>query len=158
MQTSSSTNTTSPNSTITSETAKTTSSSPPPTNAGANSLPANSDTIEGGETVEQITNSTEIESKSKGNKGVDEEEEDDYHNDGDKLWEDVDKDLGDILREVEPGKSSDDEDSRYDRFKNSEKKAQLLRDNKEKANNDAVDIEKTKKLDTIKVKTEDAEK
>lgn len=28
----------------------------------------------------------------------------------DKLWADVDKDLGDILREVEPNKSSDDED------------------------------------------------
>ncbi|XP_057339136.1 uncharacterized protein LOC130676698 isoform X3 [Microplitis mediator] len=40
------------------------------------------------------------------------EEEDDYPNDGDKLWDDVDKDLGDILREVEPGKSSDDEDTR----------------------------------------------
>ncbi|XP_018322535.1 zinc finger protein on ecdysone puffs isoform X2 [Agrilus planipennis] len=43
----------------------------------------------------------------------------------DKLWADVDKDLGDILREAESGnKSSDEEDDvngRYDRFKYSEK-------------------------------------
>ncbi|XP_067008470.2 uncharacterized protein [Anabrus simplex] len=44
-----------------------------------------------------------------------------------KMWADVDKDLGDILREVEPGNKSSDEDDdgteggRYDRFKYSEK-------------------------------------
>nr|WPT26572.1 hypothetical protein [Gryllus pennsylvanicus] len=46
----------------------------------------------------------------------------------DKLWDDVDKDLGDLLREVEPGNKSSDEDEdsraeggRYDRFRYSEK-------------------------------------
>ncbi|XP_049833154.1 uncharacterized protein LOC126275441 isoform X1 [Schistocerca gregaria] len=46
----------------------------------------------------------------------------------DKLWADVDKDLGDLLREVEPGNKSSDEDEdsraeggRYDRFRYSEK-------------------------------------
>lgn len=45
-----------------------------------------------------------------------------------KLWADMDKDLGDILREVGPGNKSSDEDDdsragggRYDRFRNSEK-------------------------------------
>jgi len=61
---------------------------------------------------------------SKNNQG--DEDDDDYHAHGsDKIiWDDVDKDLGDILRESEAGasKSSDDEDSRYDRFRNSDKK------------------------------------
>ncbi|XP_067008566.2 zinc finger protein on ecdysone puffs isoform X2 [Anabrus simplex] len=46
----------------------------------------------------------------------------------DKLWADVDKDLGELLREVEPGNKSSDEDDdshaeggRYDRFRYSEK-------------------------------------
>lgn len=45
----------------------------------------------------------------------------------DKLWADVDKDLGDLLREVDPtsgNKSSDDEEDsgRYDKFRKSDKK------------------------------------
>ncbi|XP_063240918.1 uncharacterized protein LOC134541413 isoform X2 [Bacillus rossius redtenbacheri] len=47
----------------------------------------------------------------------------------DKLWADVDKDIGELLREVEPGKSSDEEDdsrSRYDRFRNSVKGGALV--------------------------------
>ena len=68
-------------------------------------------------------------------KMTDEEDEDEYRGViGDKLWEDVDKDLGDILREAEPGaKSSDDEDSRYDRFRNSEKANNQLNKEKERA-------------------------
>lgn len=56
----------------------------------------------------------------------DEEDEDEYGVDsGDKLFDDVDKDLGNILREAETGaRSSDDEDSRYDRFRNTGKKQQ----------------------------------
>ncbi|XP_051155147.1 DBIRD complex subunit ZNF326-like isoform X2 [Leptopilina boulardi] len=55
---------------------------------------------------------------------ADEEDEDEYGVDsGDKLFDDVDKDLGNILREAETGaRSSDDEDSRYDRFRNTGKK------------------------------------
>ncbi|KAG5886247.1 hypothetical protein JTB14_008914 [Gonioctena quinquepunctata] len=56
-------------------------------------------------------------------KGVDDEETKD-----DKLWADVDKDLGDILAEAESGNKSSDEDEdshingeRFDRFKLSEK-------------------------------------
>lgn len=79
------------------------------------------------------------------------EEEDDYPNDGDKLWDDVDKDLGDILREVEPGKSSDDEDTRYDRFKNTDKKAQH---NKDK-NSEEIDDNNKKNEVKIKVETTD---
>lgn len=48
------------------------------------------------------------------------EDEEEYSIDnGDKLWDEVNKDIGEILREV--GAESDDEDSRYDRFRNSEK-------------------------------------
>ncbi|XP_043278712.1 DBIRD complex subunit ZNF326-like isoform X2 [Venturia canescens] len=67
---------------------------------------------------------------SKENNVEEEDEEDEFRGDlGDKLWDDVDKDLGDILREAEPGtKSSDDEDSRYDRFRNSEKISQLSKE------------------------------
>ncbi|KAK0181468.1 hypothetical protein PV327_003752 [Microctonus hyperodae] len=144
----------------TSETTKPTSSSPTPTNAGVNSTPPNADvSAESEQTNEQPINATEIEvdkSNKPVNKNGEEEEEDDFHNDGDKLWEDVDKDLGDILREVEPGKSSDDEDSRYDRFKNSEKKIQQLQHLKEKAN-DLAEIEESKKLET-KIKAEKIEK
>lgn len=53
-----------------------------------------------------------------------------------KLWASVDKDLGELLRDVEPeeeerAKSSDDDESvvesgRYDRFRNSEKNKQKL--------------------------------
>lgn len=66
----------------------------------------------------------------------------------DKMWEDVDKDLGELLREVGPSANNDDEDDedsrlnseRYDRFRNSEK------------NNDAKekkDIEEVEKISTI---------
>uniref|UniRef100_A0A6M2DTG6 Uncharacterized protein n=1 Tax=Xenopsylla cheopis TaxID=163159 RepID=A0A6M2DTG6_XENCH len=67
----------------------------------------------------------------------------------DKLWEDVDKDLGDILREVEPTKSSDDEDDsrttnvRYDRFRYTDKKA--------------GDAEKSLKLDESELLEEEEE-
>lgn len=98
---------------------------------------------------------------------VDDDEEDDYRGDsGDKLWDDVDKDLGDILRETEPGtKSSDDEDSRYDRFRNSDKKLQQLqiqhakekeRENDEKVADDK-EVNVVKKLEA-KVKIEKLEK
>ncbi|XP_074110269.1 uncharacterized protein LOC141534668 isoform X2 [Cotesia typhae] len=100
---------------------------------------------------EQHQNSSEADgpmSPSKQDKA--QEDDDDYQNDGDKLWDDVDKDLGDILREVEPGKSSDDEDARYDRFKNTDKKA---KHNKEKNSEEAED---NNKKNEIKVKVETA--
>lgn len=53
----------------------------------------------------------------------------------DKLWADVDKDLGELLREVEPGNKSSDEDDdsraeggRYDRFRYSEKGSTVTAD------------------------------
>lgn len=66
----------------------------------------------------------------------------------DKMWEDVDKDLGELLREVDGPANNDDEDDedsrlnseRYDRFRNSEK------------NNDAKEkkeIEEVEKISTI---------
>ncbi|XP_011645932.1 uncharacterized protein LOC105432700 isoform X2 [Pogonomyrmex barbatus] len=76
------------------------------------------------------SNNLESEKNAKDNKNNqgDELDDDDYRAHGaDKMiWDDVDKDLGDILRESEAGasKSSDDEDSRYDRFRNSDKKQQ----------------------------------
>lgn len=92
-----------------------------------------------------------------------EEDEDEYRGDiGDKLWDDVDKDLGDILREAEPGtKSSDDEDSRYDRFRNSEKTSQLNADKERAEGKDAATEETANappKKPEAKSKVEKAEK
>lgn len=63
----------------------------------------------------------------------------------DKMWEDVDKDLGELLREVAPSANNDDEDDedsrlnseRYDRFRNSEK------NNESKEKKDIEEVEKT---------------
>uniref|UniRef100_A0A0C9R0F9 Pep_3 protein n=1 Tax=Fopius arisanus TaxID=64838 RepID=A0A0C9R0F9_9HYME len=74
-------------------------------------------------------------------------EDEDDDGDGDKLWDDVDKDLGDILREAEPGKSSDDEDSRYDRFRNDTK---LIKD---KGNDEITNDEANQKIE-VKIKVE----
>lgn len=57
----------------------------------------------------------------KATNAVEQEDEEFEADGGDKLWEDVDKDLGNILNETEQAKSSDDEDTRYDRFRNSDK-------------------------------------
>ncbi|XP_024947199.1 zinc finger protein on ecdysone puffs isoform X3 [Cephus cinctus] len=113
-------------------------------------------------------NGAAAESENKGKpeakEGHEEEDEDDYHVDGgDKLWDDVDKDLGVILRETEPGtKSSDDEDSRYDRFRNSDTKLQLLQHGKEKErDNEQKEVEDkdvTAKKTEVKVKIEKLEK
>lgn len=90
------------------------------------------------------SNSMESEKNAKENKNNqgDEDDDDDYRAHGvDKLnWDDVDKDLGDILRESEAGasKSSDDEDSRYDRFRNSDKKQQSAKE-KENTKNESDD-------------------
>nr|CAI5862061.1 unnamed protein product [Callosobruchus analis] len=64
-----------------------------------------------------------------GDSKMKEEKKDDGNGEDDKLWADVDKDLGDILAEAETGNKSSDEDEedshingeRYDRFKLSEK-------------------------------------
>lgn len=83
---------------------------------------------------EQKSNGSELEKNTKEAKSnqADEDDDDDYRaHGGDKsTWDDVDKDLGDILRESEAAasKSSDDEDSRYDRFRNSDKKQQSGKD------------------------------
>lgn len=91
---------------------------------------------------EQKSNGSESEKNTKevkSNQG-DEDDDDDYpaHSGDKSTWDDVDKDLGDILRESEAAasKSSDDEDSRYDRFRNSDKKQQS---GKEKEN-DKIEI------------------
>ncbi|XP_023290307.1 TRAF3-interacting protein 1 [Orussus abietinus] len=141
LQTSStvSTNATS-NSVNAAEILKTEPSSPEP------SASANGATTTGAEAAESSAETKDSEEKTSEsvaplkkeviNKSAqDEEDDEDYQGDGgDKLWDDVDKDLGDILRETEPGaKSSDDEDSRYDRFRNSEKKSQQEKENEEDA-------------------------
>lgn len=67
----------------------------------------------------------------------------------DKMWEDVDKDLGELLLEVGPSANNDDEDDedsrlnseRYDRFRNSEK----INDAKEKKK----EIDEAEKISTI---------
>ncbi|XP_012224116.1 DNA ligase 1 isoform X2 [Linepithema humile] len=91
----------------------------------------------------------------KSNQG-DEDDDDDYraHGGDKRTWDDVDKDLGDILRESEAGasKSSDDEDSRYDRFRNSDKK----QPGKEKENekNEILDDKSGNKIKDAKIKIE----
>ncbi|XP_032688591.1 zinc finger CCCH domain-containing protein 13-like isoform X2 [Odontomachus brunneus] len=109
---------------------------------------------------EQKSNGSESEKnmkESKSNQG-DEDDDDDYRTHGvDKsTWDDVDKDLGDILRENEAAasKSSDDEESRYDRFRNSEKKQQS---GKEKENDKSEVLEEkaaNNKIKELKVKLE----
>lgn len=102
--------------------------------------------------------SSNVESEKKDNKSNqgDEDDDDDYRaHVGDKMtWDDVDKDLGDILRESEAGasKSSDDEDSRYDRFRNSDKK----QPGKEKENekNEGLDDKSGNKIKDAKIKIE----
>lgn len=66
-----------------------------------------------------------------------------------KMWSEVDKDLGDLLREVEPGnKSSDDEDDsragdgRYDRFKHFEKEKHLVKEKEEDEDEDEEVVRK----------------
>jgi len=97
----------------------------------------------------------------KDNQG-DEDDDDDYRGHGeDKMnWDDVDKDLGDILRDTEAAasKSSDDEDSRYDRFRNSDKK----QSGKEKENEKNEILEdkgsnSNNKMKEVKIKLEKAD-
>ncbi|EZA46844.1 DNA ligase 1 isoform X2 [Ooceraea biroi] len=95
----------------------------------------------------------------KDNQG-DEDDDNDYHGDDKMTWDDVDKDLGDILRENEAAasKSSDDEDSRYDRFRNSDKKQQSGKE-KETDKNEIVEDKggnSNNKLKEVKVKLEKA--
>lgn len=110
--------------------------------------------------VEQKGNTSEAEKNVKDNKNgqAEEDDDDDYPigDSADKLWDDVDKDLGDILRETEAGtKSSDDEDSRYDRFRNSDKKQQHSGKDKERDNEKSeVDEKETIKKQDPKVKLE----
>lgn len=110
--------------------------------------------------MEQKGAVSEPEKITKDNKNgqAEEEDDDDYPPDGsDKLWDDVDKDLGDILRETEAGgKSSDDEDSRYDRFRNSDKKL-LPHAGKEKERDtekSEIDEKESIKKQEVKVKIE----
>ncbi|XP_076665228.1 uncharacterized protein LOC143367370 isoform X2 [Andrena cerasifolii] len=110
--------------------------------------------------VEQKGAVSEPEKITKDNKNgqAEEEDDDDYPPDGsDKLWDDVDKDLGDILRETEAGgKSSDDEDSRYDRFRNSDKKL-LPHSGKEKERDtekSEIEEKESIKKQEVKVKIE----
>lgn len=58
------------------------------------------------------------------------------------------------MREAEPGKSSDDEDSRYDRFRNTDKKKPLITNEKE---SEVMDTEESQKTD-VKIKVEKADK
>lgn len=75
----------------------------------------------------------------------------------DKLWEDMDKDIGDLLAEAESGNKSSDEDEedeshingeRYDRFRQSEKNGD------EKSENAAVTIEEKETSNAVTVKEE----
>ncbi|XP_071644719.1 uncharacterized protein [Temnothorax longispinosus] len=134
LQSSSATNVNSTNSTVTNSTSDTAKTSPvtsdPQVSATPVSTAADNNGVSGPEyiTIEEEKSSNLDSEKnakdSKNNQG--DEDDDDYRAHGsDKIiWDDVDKDLGDILRESEAGasKSSDDEDSRYDRFRNSDKK------------------------------------
>lgn len=122
-----STSTTPPNSLNTSENSKDPAGSDL-VNSGstASETEVSNVTADSGKTKESKGNGEESEKTNKNSKEnqVDEEDEDEYGVDsGDKLFDDVDKDLGNILREAEAGaRSSDDEDSRYDRFRNTGKK------------------------------------
>ncbi|KAL0134761.1 hypothetical protein PUN28_001496 [Cardiocondyla obscurior] len=133
LQSSSATNANSTNSTVTNSTSDNAKTSPinsePQVSATSASNVADNNSVCGTEYVkieEEKSNSIESEKNvkdSKNNQG--DEDDDDYraHGSDKTIWDDVDKDLSDILRESEAGaKSSDDEDSRYDRFRNSDKK------------------------------------
>lgn len=94
---------------------------------------------------------------------IDEDDDDDYraHGEDKMAWDDVDKDLGDILRESEAAasKSSDDEDSRYDRFRNSDKKQQSGKE-KETEKNEILEDKSgntNNKLKELKIKIEKAD-
>lgn len=160
LQSSSSTNTITPNAVNSTENVKSPTSSEPP--SANNTLPTpttdGTDATESSKPIEQKGN-VEPEKSLKDNKNgqAEEDDDDDYQGDSsDKLWDDVDKDLGDILRETEAGgKSSDDEDSRYDRFRNSDKKQQHSGKDKDRDNekNEIDDKESIKKQE-VKVKIE----
>lgn len=135
LQSSSVTNVNSNNSTVTNNTLDNVKTSPVNSEPQISATPVSTAADNNGCGTEYIKieeeKSSSLESEknakdSKNNQG--DEDDDDYRAHGsDKIiWDDVDKDLGDILRESEAGasKSSDDEDSRYDRFRNSDKKQQ----------------------------------
>ncbi|XP_076640366.1 uncharacterized protein LOC143352003 isoform X4 [Colletes latitarsis] len=163
LQSSSSANTTStPNAAIITENTKSPTNSEP--QSASNTLSAITtdctNVAESSKPAEQKGNVSESEKSTKDSKnGIkvgEEEEDDDYPADSsDKLWDDVDKDLGDILRETEAGgKSSDDEDSRYDRFRNSDKKQQHSGKDKERDNEKIEIDEKDTMKKEVKVKLE----
>ncbi|XP_071563838.1 uncharacterized protein [Temnothorax nylanderi] len=134
LQSSSATNVNSTNSTVTNSTSDNAKASPvnsdPQVSATPVSTAADNNGVSGTEYIKiEEEKSSNLDSEknpkdSKNNQG--DEDDDDYraHGNDKIIWDDVDKDLGDILRESEAGasKSSDDEDSRYDRFRNSDKK------------------------------------
>ncbi|XP_012257120.2 zinc finger CCCH domain-containing protein 13 isoform X3 [Athalia rosae] len=152
------------NTTTATEGVKTELASPPaPTVTSANTTATTSVTgSEGVKTDHRSSTEGEKAVKAVGkNAAGEEDDEDDYRGDStDKIWDDVDKDLGDILQEVEPSaKSSDDEDSRYDRFRNSEKKLHNKEKEREREANEkeGEDKDGIKKTD-VKVKSEKSEK
>jgi len=132
LQSSSSTNVNSTTSTVANNTSDNAKTSPVNSEPQVSTTPVSTAADNNGGTEyikieEEKSNSLESEKNvkdSKNNQG--DEDDDDYraHGSDKMIWDDVDKDLGDILRESEAGasKSSDDEDSRYDRFRNSDKK------------------------------------
>lgn len=172
LQSSSSVNVNSANSatTNTSETAK---SSPPSVeqqvSAGSASATATNDNngicdveFKSEEEKSNLESEKSLTKDGKDNQG-DEDDDDDYraHGEDKMAWDNVDKDLGDILRETEAAasKSSDDEDSRYDRFRNSDKKQQS---GKEKENEKIEAMEdksgnSNTKLKDLKIKLEKAD-
>lgn len=161
LQSSSSTNNTSiPNAVNSTENAKSPTHSEPP--SANNTLPVT--TTDGTNTTEsskgpEPKGTVEAEKSLKDIKSgqAEEDDDDDYPGDnGDKLWDDVDKDLGAILRETEVGgKSSDDEDSRYDRFRNSDKKQQHSGKDKEREGEKIeIDEKENIKNKELKVKIE----
>lgn len=109
---------------------------------------------------EEKSNSMESEKNAKDGKNNqgDEDDDDDYraHGDDKLTWDDVDKDLGDILRESEAGasKSSDDEDSRYDRFRNSDKKQQSGKEKESEKSEVLEEKSGNNKIKDLKVKAE----
>ncbi|XP_033224303.1 protein split ends-like isoform X2 [Belonocnema kinseyi] len=143
--------TTTPNSLNTSETAKSTTSEQPNSGSIASENEVSNTTNDCEKASESKENEEENDEVSKNNKDttVDEEDDDEEYgaDSGDKLFDDVDKDLGNILREAEAGaRSSDDEDSRYDRFRNTGKKV-----HGQEKNGDGEDVEEK---ETVVKKTE----
>lgn len=126
----SSSSTTTSNSLNTSENAKGSVNSDPPNSdsvaSGNEETKAPSDNGNLNESKEDDAESEKATKNNKENEANEEDEDEDEEygvDSGDKLFDDVDKDLGNILREAETGaRSSDDEDSRYDRFRNTGKK------------------------------------